>query len=129
MAEITNSPKPIGRPTKYKEEYCNHLIEHMANGFSFESFAAHCNVNIDTLYEWCKVHEAFSEAKKIGKPKSLYKLEQIGMAGMLGKIKNFNPASWIFTCKNRHPDMFQDKFEMKHEQQKPFILNYKIDEV
>ena len=31
--------KKVGRPTDYKKEYCELLIEHMAAGFSFESFA------------------------------------------------------------------------------------------
>ena len=29
---------PVGRPTKYKPEYCEMLIEHMSEGLSFESF-------------------------------------------------------------------------------------------
>lgn len=55
-----------GRPTEYKPEYCVPLIEHMADGYSFESFAACVAVSSDTLYTWVSKHEEFAEAKKIG---------------------------------------------------------------
>ena len=59
---------PLGRPSLYKPEYCDMVIEHMAQGKSFETFGLKCNpkVHRDTLYEWAKVHPAFSDAKKIG---------------------------------------------------------------
>ena len=123
-----NKKQKTGRPSKFKEEYCDMLVKHMSQGLSFESFGAQLSVCRDTLYEWDRVHPNFSYAKKIGKLKSLEVLEKIGMQGMIGKIKGFNVASWIFTCKNRHPDMFQDKMELGQDQLKPFTLNYKLDE-
>jgi hypothetical protein len=90
-----------GRPTSYKPEYCQMLIDHMGQGFSFMTFAAIIEVNPDSLYEWAKVHEDFSEAKKIGYAKLQLLYEKIGRDGMLGKIKNFNAATWIFSCKNK----------------------------
>ena len=59
--------EPItGRPSLYKPEYCEMLISHMEKGFSFRSFAGIVRVNFDTVYEWEKVHPAFSDAKKTG---------------------------------------------------------------
>lgn len=60
----------VGRPTKYKPEYCEILVEHLSSGLFYQSFAGIVNVSIDTLYEWEKVHPAFSEAKKIGTAKA-----------------------------------------------------------
>jgi len=79
-----------GRPTKYKPEYCDMIIEHFqkepvitlykeeynrdgslkcktpiitaAQFPTFQSFAANIGVNIDTLHEWKKIHEDFSES-------------------------------------------------------------------
>jgi hypothetical protein len=79
-----------GRPTKYKEEYCDMLIEHFrvqpqimrsketyyADGTlkskeeypiaaelpTFQNFADKIDVNTDTLNEWTKKHEEFSDA-------------------------------------------------------------------
>lgn len=68
-----------GRPSKYKEEFCELLVEHMAKGRSFESFAAVADVDRDTLYEWAKVHESFSDAKGRGQAKSLFHWEGLGL--------------------------------------------------
>lgn len=106
---------PIGRPTSYKEEYCEMLIEHMRHGYSFESFAATIDVNRDTLYEWCKVHAKFSDAKKIAKDKSLLFFEKVGIAGMTGKLKGFNVAVWIFSLKNRHSDLYSDMVNLDQD--------------
>ena len=93
--------KPHGRPTKYKPEYCEQLIKHMAEGLSFETFAAVISVNPDTIYEWAKRHNSFSEAKKIGFNKSQLFWEKLGRSGAAGKMKNFNAASYIYNCKCR----------------------------
>lgn len=92
----------IGRPSKYKPEYCEELIKHAAEGLSYESFAGKLQVNIDTLYEWEKVHPAFSEAKSAARKASLYFWEKVGVLGTTGKLKGFNATSWVFTMKCRH---------------------------
>lgn len=75
------------------------LIEHMRGLNSFETFAADIDVNVDTLYEWCKEHEEFSEAKKRGRLFMKKGLENVGKGLMAGKIKG-NVAAWIFYSKN-----------------------------
>lgn len=92
----------VGRPTKYKSTYPAMLIEHMQQGFSFESFGASpVGVAKDTLYEWVKRHPEFADAKKKAEIESLHFWEQIGIDGAKGVYKNFNAASWIFNMKNR----------------------------
>jgi len=93
---------PAGAPTKYKQEYCQMLIDHMAQGLSFKSFAGLISVNYDTLFEWCKVHSEFSESKKIGQPKSLYMYEKTIWAATHGKIENFNNTAAVWFGKNVH---------------------------
>jgi hypothetical protein len=89
------------KPSKYKEIYCDELIAHMAQGLSFESFGAIVHCCKQTLYTWAKTHEEFAESKRIGEEKSRLIWEKIGMNGTVGKIKNFNAASYIFNMKNR----------------------------
>ena len=117
-----------GAPTSYKPEYCEQLIDHMSVGYSFESFAGVISVCRDTIYEWCLVHKDFSDAKRKAVQKSLLALETIGLEGMKGDLKGFNVASWIFTCKNRHSDMFKDKMEIGTVDNKPFVLKYSLDD-
>ena len=54
----------MARPTKYKKEFCEKLVKHLSDGFSFESFAGLVDVCEDTIYEWCNKHPEFSEAKR-----------------------------------------------------------------
>lgn len=109
-----------GAPTKYKEEYCEALVKHMSKGLSFESFAATINVNRDTLYEWCKQHEKFSDAKKRGRDHSLLLWEQIGLGGTTGKVPGFNVTAWIFNMKNKH--FWRDRIEVQDSTKEEYQL-------
>lgn len=91
----------IGRPTKYDPRYCTQVIRYMAKGYSKDVVAAKLGISRDTLYEWCKAHQEFSDTIKVGEAKSLLFWEKTGIEGMMGKIKGFRPAVWIFVMKNR----------------------------
>ena len=97
-----------GRPTKYKPEYCEQLIAHMAKGFSFESFAGVVSVNRDTVHEWANAHSQFSEAKKEGLEKNRLFWEEKGIIGIV------NPTIWIFNMKNRFPREWRDRTEVEN---------------
>jgi hypothetical protein len=101
-----------GRPSKYKEEYDEMLIEHMKSGLSFESFAGVVEVNQDTLYEWAKVHESFSEAKSIAYSLNRLTWEKIALGASAGKIPNANMTGIIFNLKNRFPKEWRDRKEV-----------------
>ena len=90
-----------GQPTKYKPEYCQALIEHMSQGYSFESFAAVPRVDRDTVYEWVNKHPEFSDAKKLGTSLGLKFWENLGLKAVHGEIPGFIPAVYIFSMKNR----------------------------
>ena len=119
-----------GRPSKYKEEYCERLIKHMSTGVPYETFAPEIGVDRDTLYTWEKAHKQFADAKKRARDHQYKALTSIGMMGMVGKITtvtqritktvtrkidgedvsettvqetlqpSFNAAVWIFMMKN-----------------------------
>lgn len=117
-----NETRPVGRPSTYNENYCEMVIKHMEQGYSIESFAGVIDVHKDTIYEWKKHHEEFSDAVKKGVAKSQLFWEQLGIKGTMGlpvkykeKVRdadgnvievektsaNFNPTCWIFNMKNR----------------------------
>lgn len=112
----------VGRPTKYKKEYCEMLIAHMKSGLSYESFAAVANVCDDTLRQWEKDYKEFSASKKRAFIESRLFWEKIGIAGITGKIKGFNIVGWIFNMKNRFPKEWREKHEIKLENITPFVL-------
>lgn len=106
-----------GRPSSYKPEYCQTLIEHMASGLSFESFAGKIGVDRDTLYEWTKVHPEFSDAKKKGTEACLFWWEQQGVFGLYSETtregrsvttRSMNAAVWIFNMKARFRGEWRD---------------------
>lgn len=102
----------FGRPTKYKKEYCELLVQHMSQGLSFESFAGEIDVNRDTVHEWATRHKDFSEAKRRGEAKSRIIWEKILVGGATGKIKNYNATSAIFALKNKFPKEWRDRKEI-----------------
>ncbi len=110
----TSAKMAGGQPTKYNPEYCQQLIDHMAQGNPFETFGVLIGTHRDTLFEWAKVHPEFSDAKKRGKDAQYHFLFQIGKAGTVGQRfidkanmdkytagdGRFNAVSWIFIMKN-----------------------------
>ena len=125
MAE--SSVRKRGQPTLYAPEYCEQLIEHMKAGRSFESFGAIVNCCKDTLYEWCKVHQDFSDAKRLGTQHSRLFWENLGIDHVLNKSESskhpdgtlnskatsLNSAVWIFNMKNRFKDEWREKQEVE----------------
>ena len=107
--------KPVGRPTKYKPEYCQQLIEHMALGLSYECFGAVIDVSLSTTQRWEGLHEEFSVAKIKGFHKSRLFYERLGRQALLGNIPNFNTTIWIFNMKNRFPNEWRDRHDVAIE--------------
>jgi len=114
---------PGGRPTKYKPEYCEKLIEHMAEGLSFETFAATIGVSRAVLYNWCDAHSEFLDAKNIGKEKSQLMWEHVNIAQATGAIKG-SSANTIFTMKCR----FGWKEAESEEKDIKVSLSYSLDD-
>lgn len=98
----------VGRPTIYKPEYCQMLIDHCSTGLSFESFAGVISVGRTTIYEWRDEHEDFRKAFEEGYQKALLFFEKVGVQIMMDRLtdKNGNKAkgnivAWYMMMKNR----------------------------
>lgn len=92
----------MARPSKFLPEYCEKLILHMKDGYSFASFGSTISVCKDTLYDWVKIYPDFSDAKKIGESHSLYYWESLGLKAARGEIQGFNASAFVFCMKNKH---------------------------
>ena len=103
---------PAGRPTKYRPEYCEMIIEHMAQGLSKEAFAGVVGVTVQTFYNWTEAHPEFLEAVKEGEAKCRVFWEKLGMEGARGSDE-FNATAWIFNMKNRFA--WRDRQEISGE--------------
>lgn len=60
---MDEKPKhPGGRPSEYKPEYCQRVIEFGKDGLLPVSMASRIGVTKQTLHEWARVHPEFSDA-------------------------------------------------------------------
>lgn len=119
---------PAGRPTDYREEYCEMLIEHMGRGLSFASFGGIVGCSEDTLHEWKKVHPKFSESEYIGRTKSMLFWEEMGIVGTT-EGNHFNAMSWKFNMGNRFKWKERQDVTTDDKELKPMVvLDTKRDE-
>lgn len=56
-----------GRPTSYRPEFCDRVVDLMAKGFSLDACAGFFGLNPDTLYRWQHAYPEFSEAVRRGR--------------------------------------------------------------
>lgn len=100
---IKPESRPVGRPSDYRPEYCDKIIEFMGDGSSLTAFAASLGTHRDTIHEWAKVHPEFSDSKKAAEAVSEEWWERQGKNGLINKYQgdNINSAVWIFTMKAR----------------------------
>ena len=54
--------KKLGRPTAYREKYCDQVIEHLKDGKSLASFASAIGTHREVLWHWRKKEVAFNNA-------------------------------------------------------------------
>jgi len=122
---MASKPKK-GRPTKYKSAYCEELYEHMAQGFSYESFAGRIRVCRDTLYEWESKYPEFSYIKKVGKDASLLKYEELIMNLANGVVEG-NSTAAVWYGKNMFGWTDKQQIETNSKEEKTITVNYKLD--
>lgn len=67
---------PGGRPSKYKEEYCEQATKLCLLGATDKELADFFIVDEDTINEWKKQHKEFSESLKEGKDMADAKVAQ-----------------------------------------------------
>ena len=112
----------MGRPTKYKKEMCETVIELMREGASQEEVIGSLDISKDTYYRWKEEHEEFSDAIKRGIRLSQTWWERQGRINL--KDREFNYTGWYMNMKNRFK--WADKQEVKNEGITTVIVKSKI---
>lgn len=109
-----NKPKRLeGRPSEYRPEYCQKLIEWMSEGRSFGTFGTTIDVTEETLGQWVVKHPAFAEAKAKAKIAERQWWETVARGAAAGKIKNSAQAVLIFSMKNKFPQHYNDRRQVE----------------
>ena len=101
---------PIGRPSTFKPEYCDKIVEVMAAGYSKTAFAGSLGTSRQTLISWSELFPEFLDAVKRGEAARVFFLE----TGLLAAPDGSNVTSRIFALKNAAPDEWKDKHETVH---------------
>ena len=112
---------PLGRPTKYRPEMCERVIELMKDGCSLVEVAADLGVDRDSLYEWRRVYPDFSDTIKRGVALSNSWWERNGRVNL--ENKDFSATLWYMNMKNRFG--WKDKTEITGDDGSP--MQHKIE--
>lgn len=102
----------VGRPSKYKPEYCTEAIEFMRDGYSVTALAGHLGVARSTVFKWAEENAEFSDALKTGQALAAKwweeKLRHVAEKG------EGNATAAIFGVKNRSNEDWRDKQDHEH---------------
>lgn len=95
-----------GRPTEYKPEYCEMLIEAADRGLTLMAFAGSIGKCYNTVYNWGEKYPDFAAAREIADAKfDAYWEERLRNIAETGKG---NPVTVFFILKNRLPHYWRD---------------------
>ncbi len=136
MAKNNKKKEAAGRPTKYRPELDAEAERLCGEGAIDTELAKTFEVDVTTIYEWKKTHPTFSQAIKRGKAiaddmveQSLFK-RALGYSHDAVKIMQYegcpieveyieryapDPVACIFWLKNRRPEQWRDRQEIKHD--------------
>jgi len=97
----------VGRPTTYKPEYCNVVIEKGKEGCSYAEMAVACGTVRATLDYWKEIHPEFSTALAYARELSQVWWEETGRTN-LGK-RDFNAQLWLKNVASRFRDDYAER--------------------
>lgn len=95
---------PAGRPSLYKPEYCETIIELGKEGKSMTSMALACNVSKPTILEWASVHPEFSNALARARQLSLEWWEEKARENV--DNPKFNSSLWKMMVGSQHREEY-----------------------
>jgi len=104
-AHLRDPNYKTGRPSLYRQEYCEQVINFMATGRSLTAFAGSIRVSLDAVYDWIRVHPEFSEAVSRARPARVKWLED----KLLKSRKGAETTAAIFALKNAAPYEWRDQ--------------------
>jgi hypothetical protein len=102
--------RPPWRPTEYKPELCDQVLEWGAAGKSRAWIAAKVGVSRQTLHTWTTQYPDFLDALDRAKVLEQMWWEDAGQDGMTGD--KFNGQVWGRSMAARFPDDWREKSEV-----------------
>ena len=103
----------MARPSKYKPEFCERIIELRSEGASIVEVAAEFGASKMAIYRWRDEFPEFAEALAISDERCEAWWEKQGRTHL--KDRSFNSTLWYMNMKNRFG--WADKQEVDHTTQ------------
>ena len=100
----------VGRPSLYKPEYCDKIIEYGKEGRSMVQMASRLDVDRETLNYWAAHYPEFSAALTRAKVHAQNWWEDKGQAGLADR--NFNAPLWHKNVASRFREDYADRKEV-----------------
>lgn len=99
-----------GRPTDFKPQYGEEILQLMAEGLSLAAAAAELGIHRQRVYEWEANHPEFADTIKLARSKRQLFLERRLLKADAGPVV----TSTIFALKNAAGEDWRDKQEHEH---------------
>jgi transposase-like protein len=109
---MSDNKKKMGRPSTYKPEYCQIVIEIMSRGESMAAVGAELGVGRSVLMKWREDHHDFLEACETGQALAQKWWEKLAMSVATGHAsthevyKKANYGMIMFMMSRRFPDYY-----------------------
>jgi hypothetical protein len=100
----------VGRPSLYKPEHCDMVLDLGKKGKSMVQMAAHFDVDRETLNYWAATNPDFSAALTRAKVHSQCWWEDQGQAGLASR--DFNAPLWHKNVASRFREDYTDRKEV-----------------
>lgn len=111
---------PAGRPTDYKPEYCERVVELGRKGFSRVQIAAELDVAKSTIQEWEKVHPEFSASMTRAMTLSQAWWEQKGQDCLIMPAgATFQGSVWSRSMAARFPEDWRENSKVENTHSAP----------
>jgi hypothetical protein len=111
MAHLDPVKHPGGRPSEYKSEYCELVIEKMSEGLSLTAFAGVIKVDKQSVYRWMSEYAEFSHAVARARSTRVLHLER----KLLSSRKGAETSAAIFGLRNADPSEWRDIRNVQHD--------------
>lgn len=109
---MTEQKTLTGRPSLYKSEYCDQIVDYCKNGASFVEFAAFIGVSKQTLLNWREEHQDFFDAYMRAGTLAQAWFEKAARENL--SSKEFNGNLWAKYMGARFRDEYGDKIGLEH---------------
>jgi predicted DNA-binding protein YlxM (UPF0122 family) len=115
VADNTPEKTPFGRPSLYNPKFCETIMKCGQDGMSVAEMAKACGVAKDTIYQWVKAHEDFSDAFTRAKALSQSWWEEQARLGLYTRDGvSLNSGLWSRSMAARFPEDYTEKKQLEH---------------